>query len=139
MPQQRCIIFPTSEVRRPGSPCATSYTGGWLCVARWCAPNPGSTIMVVPLTTLARFDPPATPFVLDHRMLLLLVELLLGDLSSLGKLFEVGVPTIRFFEGWLGSSECHVLHPFVTEGRDSSAPPYATSRLKHTEDREVEA
>jgi hypothetical protein len=68
----------------------------------------------------------------------LLVEFLLGDLPSLGKLFEVMVPTIRFFEVWLGSSECHVLHPFVTEGRDSSTPPYATLQLKHTEDRKVE-
>src|SRR5687768_18611368 len=67
-------------------------------VAWWRVLYPGGAIMIVPLARCARLNPPTVLLILNHQLLQLLVELLVGKSAGFVTPFDLGVTAVCFLK-----------------------------------------
>src|SRR5918994_2736282 len=67
-------------------------------VAWWRVLYPGCAIMIVPLASCARLNPPTVLLILNHQLLQLLVELLVGKIAGFVTPFDLGITAICFLK-----------------------------------------
>src|SRR5215208_443592 len=65
-------------------------------VARWRGLHPGGAIMIVPLASCARLSPPTVLLILNHQLLQLLVEFLVGKSAGFVTPFDLSVTAVCF-------------------------------------------
>jgi len=67
-----------------------------LLVAWWRVLYPGGAIIIVPLASCAGLDPPTVLLILNHQLLQLLVELLVGKSAGFVTPFDLRVTAVCF-------------------------------------------